>query len=83
MAIKNEIFDKLDTIKIANSIMGVSVINGAIEILIPSALPYLIVSAMTRVNKGPGVKPPLRPKMIPEIKNDISVNIESAILFDL
>jgi hypothetical protein len=47
--------------------MGKSVIRGETAILIPSVLLCVMVSVITRANKGPGDIPAVRPSIAPVI----------------
>ena len=63
---------KLDSFaktKTDSNTIGISVRIGALATNIPSFLLCLIVSEMTKVNKGPGDIPATNPNNIPEIKN--------------
>ena len=62
------IFDRM---KMVNSTIGISVINGATAIFTPSVLLCLRVSEMTRVNSGPGDIPAVSPKTAPMARNVI------------
>jgi hypothetical protein len=52
--------------------IGKSDNTGTRAILIPSRVPYFNVSKIINVNKGPGVNPPLKPKIIPATSNEYS-----------
>ena len=52
--------------------MGKSVKMGASAILHPSPTPYRKDCEITKVVKGPGVNPPLKPKIIPDKRNESS-----------
>jgi hypothetical protein len=75
-----------EKINIIPSTIGKSARSGAIATLIPSILPCLRLSEITRVNNGPGISPLLRPKTIPEMKKLISdvivENTELLLLFN-
>lgn len=64
------------------SIIGRSVISGAMEILIPSRVPCLIVSVNTSVIRGPGVSPAPSPNIMPAKIYESSVVMKVGVLYD-
>jgi len=53
------------------STIGISVKRGAMDTLMPSFMSCFSVSAITKVNRGPGERPALSPKTTPENKKVI------------
>ena len=61
-------WDSREKMIVVAKTIGISVISGAHATLIPSFMLYCSVSLITKINKGPGEIPALKPKIIPEIK---------------
>lgn len=61
----NSVLEKNFRIYMDKKTIGKSVISGAMAINIPLILSPFKVSEMTIANKGPGVIPAARPKVIP------------------
>ena len=71
------IFERM---KMVNNTIGISVINGATAIFIPSVLLCLRVSEMTRVNKGPGDIPAVSPNTAPMVRYVMVCDINPYVL---